>query len=277
MLVVVELGRGADDLLVLGQARVPLARAAAEEPVEVVEAPAVRPPVERPGRTLLAVGREVPLAEGGGAVAVVPEDPRQRRAVAWQRRRVAREPARELADRAEPDGVVVAPGQQRRPRRRAQRGDVEAVVAHAALGDPGVVRRLDRAAERARVPEAGVVDEHQQHVRRALGRRRVADQVPVGLRPVERPVDHPRERRPPDRQPAAVDLAHRAPALTRRPTPWGGASRLLVPTIESCMLASLSHHPLRVNRDGAAGHVLGCAWPRAQITPPRQGVCPSPP
>ena len=208
MLLVVELLGCADDLLVLGQARVPLARAAAEEPVEVVEAPAVRPPVERPGRTLLPVGRQVPLAERRRAVAVVPQDPRQRRAVPWQRRRVAREPAGELADRAEADAVVVPSGEQRRPRRRAQRRDVEPVVAHPALGDPGVVRRLDRSAEGARVAEPGVVDEDQQHVRCAVRRRRVADEVPVRLRPVERPVDHSLERSAADRQSASVEPTH---------------------------------------------------------------------
>ena len=71
---------GPDDLLVLRQDRIPLTRAAAEDPVEVVEAPAVRPPVERPGRTLLRVRCQVPLPERGRAVAVVPQDPRQRRA-----------------------------------------------------------------------------------------------------------------------------------------------------------------------------------------------------
>ncbi len=63
---VVELGGRADDLLVLGQARVPLARSAPEDPVEVVEAPAVRPAVERAGGPLLAIGGQVPLPEGGG-------------------------------------------------------------------------------------------------------------------------------------------------------------------------------------------------------------------
>ena len=46
--------RHADDRVVLGQARVVLAGLAAEEPVEVVEPPAVRPAVKRPGRALLA-------------------------------------------------------------------------------------------------------------------------------------------------------------------------------------------------------------------------------
>ena len=73
----------ADDLLVLGDDRVPLSGAAAEEAVEVLEAPARGPAVERPRRALLAVGGQVPLAEGGRAVAVVAQD-------AWQRRSVTR-------------------------------------------------------------------------------------------------------------------------------------------------------------------------------------------
>ena len=181
IVLVVVLRRGADDLLVLGQARVPLARAAAEDAVEVVEAPAVGPPVERTRRALLTVRGQMPLAERRGAVAVVAQDPRQRRAVAGQDRRVARVAAGELTDRAEADGVVVAARQQGRSRRRAQRGDVEPVVAQPALGQAGVVRRLDRSTERAGVAEAGVVDEHQQHVRRAGWRFGAADQVPVRL------------------------------------------------------------------------------------------------
>ena len=47
------------------------------------------------------------------------------------------------------------------------------------LGHARVVRRLDRAAERARVAEPGVVDQHQQHVRRPVRRLGMADQVPV--------------------------------------------------------------------------------------------------
>ncbi len=182
MLLVVVLRRRPDDLLVLGQARIPLAGSAAEEPVEVVEPPAVRPAVERPRRALLPVRRQVPLTERRGAVPVVPQDPRQRRAIARKSGRVPGEPARELTDRAEADGVAVPPGQQRRPRRRAQRRDVEPVVPEPGFGHLRVARGADGTAERARVAESGVVDQHQQHVRRTRGRLDVPDQIPVGDR-----------------------------------------------------------------------------------------------
>ena len=208
VLLVVIFRRRSDDLLVLRQARVPLAGSAAEDAIEVVEAPAVRPAVEWPGRALLPVGRQVPFAESGGAVAVVPEDTRQRRAVPRKDGRVSGEPARELADRAEADGVAVAPGEKRGPRGRAHRRDMEAVVPQAALGDAGVVRCGDWPAEGGGVAEAGVVDQHQQDVGRSLGWLDMPDQVPVGDRAVERPVGHPLEPRTPDRKLRAIWLAH---------------------------------------------------------------------
>ena len=137
VVLVVVLGRGANDLLVLGQAGIPLARSTAEDPVEVVEAPAVGPTVERSGGTLLAIGRQVPLPEDGRAVAVVLEDPGKRRAVSGQDRRVPREAAGELTDGTEPNRMVVAPCQQRGAGRRAQSGDVEPVVAKPPLAPSG--------------------------------------------------------------------------------------------------------------------------------------------
>ena len=62
---------GADDLLVLGQAGVPLPRIPAQEAVEVVETPAVRPPFERSRRALLTVRGQMPLTERRGAVSVL--------------------------------------------------------------------------------------------------------------------------------------------------------------------------------------------------------------
>ena len=121
----------------------------------------------------------MPLAERRRAVPVVPQDPRQRRAIARKHRRVPREPARELTDRAETDRVVVPPGQQRRPRRRAQRRDMEPVVPQPALSHPRVVRGGYRPTEGGRVAEPGIVDQHQQHIRRPRRRLDVPDQVPV--------------------------------------------------------------------------------------------------
>ena len=174
------------DLLVLGDQRVVLARLAAEEAPVVVEPEAGRPAVEGPGRALLVVGRQMPLADGGGHIAVLLQDPRERRAVAGDGGVVAGERARELGDEAEADSVLVASREHRRPRWRAHRGDVEAVVAQSLVGHAREVRRVDRASERARVAKAGIVDQHEQHVRSALRRLDVHRLVPVRLRSLER-------------------------------------------------------------------------------------------
>ena len=186
--------------------------ATAQDPVEVVEAPAVRPAVERSGRALLPVRGQVPLAERCGAVAVLPQDPGQRRTVPRQQGRVAGEAVRELADRAEADRVAVATGQQGGAGRRAQRRHVEAVVSQPALGHPRVVRRLDRPAERARVAEPGVIDQHDQHVRRAGRRVDVVDLGPVRLGTVQSAGQGPAELRAPDRELRAIWPAHVTPS-----------------------------------------------------------------
>ncbi len=198
--------RNADHLRVLGDQGVVLARLAAEEAPEVVEAEPGRPAVERPREALLVVRSEMPLPERSRQVAVLLEDARKRRAIVRDGGVVARERARELADHAEADAVVVAPRQQCGPGRRAERRDVEAVVAQPVVREPGVVRGLDRPPEGARVAEAGVVDQDEEDIRRALGRLHVARLVPVRLRVGERPVRRAAERRPPDRELAAVDF-----------------------------------------------------------------------
>ena len=158
---VVEAFRGADDPLVLGQARIPLPRITAQEAIEIVEAPAIRPPLERPGGTLLAIGRQMPFAERCSAVSVLPQNPRQRRTIAGHHGRVPGKAAGKLADRPEADRMIIPPSKQRRPRRRTQRGHMETVVAQPAFRDPRVVRGIDRTTERARVAEASIVDQHQ--------------------------------------------------------------------------------------------------------------------
>ncbi len=112
--------------VVLGDDRVVLAGGAAQEAPPVVEAPRLRPVVERAGRALHVVRGEVPLAEPAGDVAVFLEDARKRRADSGHGGGVAGEGAGIFGDRAEADPVLVAPGQQRGARRRADGRHVKA-------------------------------------------------------------------------------------------------------------------------------------------------------
>ena len=115
--------------------------------------------------------------------------------------------------------MAVAPGEQRCTRRRADGRDVEAVVLDAALGHPGVVGRLDGAAECARVAEAGIVDQHEQDVWRTVGRRRVPDEIPVRLRSRQRPVDLPGEGWTANGQMASIHDGHDCDLLHGRLDP----------------------------------------------------------
>ena len=130
--------------------RLPLVGVAADEAVKVVEAHARRPLVERPGLARLELRGVVVLAEPGRPVAVVLEDFSDRRLVPGHDAVVAGIARRLLGDDPEAHRMMVAAGDQRRARRRAQRGRVEVGVAQAVGGDPVEIRRRDHAAERAR-------------------------------------------------------------------------------------------------------------------------------
>ena len=108
--------------------RVVLVRLPADEAVEVLEAAAAgRPRVERAERARLPHRHLVALAELRGRVAVQLQRLGQRRAGVRADRVVARRRGRDLRDPAHADRVVVAAREQRRARRRAERGRVEAV------------------------------------------------------------------------------------------------------------------------------------------------------
>jgi len=113
------------------------------------------------------VGREVPLADGERRVPLAHEHLGEEPVGRRHRRVVAREAGRELDDPGHPAGVVVAAGEQAGARRRAQRGGVEAVELEAVLRQPLGDRSVDRAAERARGREPDVVEQDDEHVRRA--------------------------------------------------------------------------------------------------------------
>ena len=141
---------GIDRRGVAEQVRLPLAGVAADEAIEIFEAHAGRPLVERTGLARVPGRRVVVLAEPGRAVAVLQQDAADGRAVLADDAVVAGEAGRCLGDHAEADRVVVAAGDQRRARRRAQRGRVEVGVAQAVVGDAVERRRRDHAAEGGR-------------------------------------------------------------------------------------------------------------------------------
>ena len=157
------------------QRRVVLVCLAADEPVEVLEATAGRPVLERPHRARLPHRHLVALAELRRGVPVELEDLGQRRARVRSHRVVARRGRRDLRDAAHPDRVMVAAAQQRGARRRAQRRRVEAIELQAPGRETLRVRRRARTAERARGAEADVVDEDHEHVRRPGRRTQLLD------------------------------------------------------------------------------------------------------
>ena len=150
--------------------RRPLVRLAADEPVELVEAGTSRPTVGGTGRAHLPGWRLVVLAKGSGAVAVEPQHFGERRNAVWPNPRVARERSGHLHDGAGVVRMVVAPGQQGGPGRRAQRRRVKPVVAQPIVRQSIDRRHLDRPAERARMAKPDVVNQHHHDVRR-VGRR----------------------------------------------------------------------------------------------------------
>ena len=115
------------------------------------------------------------LAELRGGVPVQLQGHRQRRLGVRSQRAVARGRRRGLGDAAHPDRVVVAAGEQCLPGGSAQRSGVEPVVLQAAGGQPLGSRGAARTAERTRCPEPHVVQQHDQHVRGALGRQQRLD------------------------------------------------------------------------------------------------------
>ena len=183
----------------------------------------------------------MPLPEPSGEVAVLLEDARKRRAIVRDGRVVSREGSRELADHPEADAMVVAPCQQRRPRGRAERRNVKAVVAQPVVRETRVVRGLNRTAECARIAEARVIDQDQEHIWRPLRRSDVARLIPIRLGVGECAARCARERRAPDRKAGAIDLYIRhesIPLVSRRARVYG--TRSFAKTLDPARRASSS-------------------------------------
>ena len=148
----------------------PLVGVAADEAVEVLEAHAGRPLVERTDLAGRERRRVVVLAEPRCRIAVIEQDAADRRLVLADDAVVAGKARRLLGDHAEAHRMMVASGDQRGARRRAQRGGKDAVVAQSLARDAVHRGRRDHAAEGARHTETGVVGDDQEHVRRAFRR-----------------------------------------------------------------------------------------------------------
>ena len=202
-----------------------LVRLTGDEAVEVLEAAAPRRPrVERAQRARLPHRHLVALAELRRRVAVELERLSQRRARVRPHRAVARRRRRDLRDPAHPDRVVVAPAQQRRARRRAQRRRVKARELQPVGGQALRRRRLARPAERARRAEPGIVEQHDQDVRRTRRRPQRLDRRELRGRILRVLVDRPRIRTISDRKPLTVDardLRHSDSSRGKR----GGATK----------------------------------------------------
>jgi hypothetical protein len=144
----------ADRRVVLDQHRIELTALAAKEAPEIVKAKGIRPAVERACGPLHVVGRQVPLAETRGRVAVPLQSLGEWHAVLRQHCRVARERPGELADHPKPHRVMVPTRHESRSCGRAHRGHVKTVVAQSPVSQSLEDRGADRPAESARVSEA---------------------------------------------------------------------------------------------------------------------------
>ena len=179
-----------DVVVVLGERRVPVVGLAADEAVVAVEPAGERPVAAGGAHRPLVERHVVVLADPVGVVAVLAEHLADGRVLHRDVTGVAREALGPLGDLGEAVLVVVASGEQARPGRRAQRGGVPLRVGEAVVGELLHGRHVDPPAVRRPGGQAGVVVQHDQHVGRALGGRRLPERRPVGDRVPHVDVDH---------------------------------------------------------------------------------------
>ncbi|MNZ90301.1 hypothetical protein D3C78_1092590 [compost metagenome] len=110
------------------------------------------------------------LADLRGGVAVLPEDLGDGAGALRQDTGITVITDAKLGDHPEVGLVLVAPGEQRGAGRRAQRGGVETVEAHAIGGELVQARRRHSAAECVELAETDIVEQDHQHVRCAFRR-----------------------------------------------------------------------------------------------------------
>ena len=178
-------------MVVVHEIGVVLIGLAGQEAVEPFEPTAERPALPSRAHCHLRRRREVPLADSERGVAVPEEDLREEAVAVRDRRVVAGEAGGELDDARHPADVVVASRQQARSGRRAQRRRVEVAVAQPAAGETVERRGGDVRSEAAELGIADVVEQHHDHVRRAL--RRGRQRRPPRCRVLQASADDPLE------------------------------------------------------------------------------------
>ena len=143
-----------------------LIRLGVHETVIAIEAAAERPAVEWSRWPRLGQRRDVPFAEHVVAIAVRPQHLGNGAGLARDLAAIARITAVEIGKAADADGMVIAPGEQGRARRRAHRRGMEGGVAQSARCDPVDRRRRNRRAIAAEIGEADVVEQNDQDIGR---------------------------------------------------------------------------------------------------------------
>ena len=141
---------------------------ALHETVESVETSCERPLVERSSCRALLHRGEMPLADDERGVARIAEHFSHRGGVVGNVAEHVGEPGPEVRHRPHANGVLRSTGEQRRPRRRAQRGDVKVGELQPVGGEGVDVRGVDGGAVASELREPGVVEQHDHHVRRVI-------------------------------------------------------------------------------------------------------------
>ena len=182
--------RRIDRMAVVHQIGIPLIRLRAEEPVEALKATASRPIAPRGGEVHLGVRAQMPLADHVRVPAALPEDLLDLPVLRRDHPARVREPDRRLGDTRHAVARVIAPRQQARARRRAQRRRVHLRIAHSVRDDPLDVWRRNRAAVAAQRRVAHVVEHDVQNIRRPIGRLRRLKRRPIRNRIANVDVDN---------------------------------------------------------------------------------------
>ena len=190
----VRRARRVDGVAVVDEVGIPLVRLGAEEAVEALEAAARRPVAPRGREVHLGVRAQVPFADHVGVPALGAEDLLDLAVLGRDHAAGVREADRRLGDAGHAVARVVAPGQQARARRRAERRRVELRVAQPVGHDAVDVRRGDRAAVAAQRGEPDVVEHDVDDARGPLGCARRLERRPVGHRVPDVDVDRALER-----------------------------------------------------------------------------------